>query len=119
MQDKIQHKLIQEISNLLKIDPNALGIETELSEYGFDSISLTSFSNKLNADYQLELTPTIFFEYPTIKGFAHFLAKLIQQKWAHIFRFKRQKNRSQSTNANYQETFNTQIHSRDTKDNTR
>ena len=75
LKEKVQIKLIHEVSNLLKIDSSALGIETELSEYGFDSISLTTFSNKLNADYQLELTPTIFFEYPTIKGFAHFLAE--------------------------------------------
>ncbi len=63
------------VSSLIKVKPEDIDGDTSLSEYGFDSISLTEFSNALNQQYRLDLTPTIFFEYPTLDGLASYLAR--------------------------------------------
>ncbi|MCK9395482.1 MAG: SDR family NAD(P)-dependent oxidoreductase [Methylobacter sp.] len=74
LQAKIRHMLLQAVAKLMKFEPDDLDADAEFSDYGFDSITLTDFSNKLNQQYRLELTPTIFFEYPTIADFADWLA---------------------------------------------
>ena len=83
--EKVQAALIQAVSKLLNLKPEAIDVDTELNEYGFDSIRLTQFANNLNREYQLELTPTIFFEYPTLHGFAENLIKEYQAVFASRF----------------------------------
>src|SRR2546430_5338861 len=73
--DKVQVALIRVVSKSLQVRIEEIDADTELIEYGFDSISLTEFGNQLNQEYKLELTPTIFFEYPTIHSFAGYLIK--------------------------------------------
>jgi polyketide synthase PksN len=70
---KVQSALIQLISQQLKVKPADIDVEVELGEFGFDSISLTAFGNTLNKAYGLELSPTIFFEYPSVHRFAEYL----------------------------------------------
>ncbi|MCQ4167589.1 non-ribosomal peptide synthetase, partial [Tahibacter harae] len=68
--------LAQIVVNLIKIRRDAVNPEAELNSLGFDSISLTEFSNRLNREFELELTPTVFFEFPTLRGLAgHLLAE--------------------------------------------
>jgi acyl carrier protein len=73
--ERVQGSLIQEVSRLLKVKAEDIDLDSELSEYGFDSISFTQLGNQLNQSYGLELTPTIFFEQPTLSGFARYLVK--------------------------------------------
>ncbi|MDJ1631492.1 acyl carrier protein [Bacillus velezensis] len=53
----------------------------EFNQYGFDSITLTEFANKLNDTYQLDLTPTVFLN-STIQALAHHLAEDYQTQFA-------------------------------------
>ena len=71
--EKVQRQLLKTVAELLKIKVEHLDAEESLSEYGVDSISLTSFANQMNTYYQLELTPAILFEHQTIKSFAEYL----------------------------------------------
>ena len=73
LKQKVQSLLIDAAVALLKLKRDNINIDTELNKFGFDSISLVNFGNKLNDDYQLSLTPTVFFEYPTIRGLAGYL----------------------------------------------
>ena len=70
---KVQEALLQIVSQLLKIKTEDLDSDSELSEYGFDSVMLTEFANILNERYKLELIPTLFFEHPTLGSFAEYL----------------------------------------------
>nr|MDH3093127.1 acyl carrier protein [Bacillus velezensis] len=79
---KLQELLAKEVSGLLKINIEEIDIELEFNQYGFDSITLTEFANKLNDTYQLDLTPTVFFEYATIQALAHHLAEDYQTQFA-------------------------------------
>jgi acyl transferase domain-containing protein/thioesterase domain-containing protein len=85
LQDKVQKALLQTVSKLLKIRIEDLDPHTELNEYGFDSIAFTEFSNLLNQQYKLELTPTIFFEYSDINALAIYLAKEYKAVFAEKF----------------------------------
>ena len=72
--DKVKKIMMRMTCDLLKLRVEDLEIDVEFSEYGFDSITLTDFANRLNQSYGLDLTPMIFFEHPTIEGFAKYLA---------------------------------------------
>ncbi|MBU1169057.1 MAG: SDR family NAD(P)-dependent oxidoreductase [Proteobacteria bacterium] len=82
IEDKMEHQstletmrsiLIDSISNIVGVDINDVDCESELREYGFDSISLTVLANRLNKTYNLELTPDLFVEYQTIERISHYL----------------------------------------------
>ena len=55
-------------------------------EYGFDSINLMDFGSRVQARYQISLTPTIFFEYPTLGGFAQHLVQEHEEQLMQVLR---------------------------------
>ena len=66
-------RLAEIMSEVLKVNVEDIDVEENWSEYGFDSISLTAFSNRLNREFLMETTPDIFFGYPSLKSLAAFL----------------------------------------------
>jgi len=72
-QSDIQDILVDMVSALLKVDAEDIDINDALNEYGFDSVSLTAYTNQINQTYKLDLSPTIFFEHTTIRSFASYL----------------------------------------------
>jgi polyketide synthase PksN len=70
---EVKQKLISIAIRLLKVDDEDIDIDAEMSDYGFDSISLTALINKINDTYNLELMPAIFFEHTTLESFAQHL----------------------------------------------
>ncbi|MGD0098084.1 MAG: SDR family NAD(P)-dependent oxidoreductase [Terracidiphilus sp.] len=66
--------LIEAVSQLMKVKTEDIDLDAELSLFGFDSITLTGFSNYLNEELQLELMPSVFFENPTLRSFGAYLA---------------------------------------------
>ncbi|WP_342496859.1 type I polyketide synthase [Bacillus sp. FSL R5-0593] len=73
MPNKVQAELKHMISGILKVKEDEIDAESEMRDYGFDSVSFTQFANELNKTYGLELTPAVFFEYPTVFRFAQYL----------------------------------------------
>ena len=74
LSDKLRHSLMAAAARQLKVAVDDLDDDQELTEYGFDSISFTQFANALNDLFDLELTPTLFFEHPTLAGLTRHLA---------------------------------------------
>jgi polyketide synthase PksN len=73
LRDRVRAMLTRTAAKLLGLPVERLDADAELSEYGFDSISLTEFGNAINKEFQIGLTPTVFFEYPTLDAFAGYL----------------------------------------------
>lgn len=73
--ERIIKVLVNKVSKILKVKIEDIDINTSLNDYGFDSITFTEFANTLNEEYDTDLTPAVFFEYPTVSGFAGYLAK--------------------------------------------
>ena len=61
------------LAELTGLDIGDIDLEEDISEYGFDSILLTKLSNILNETYELDLRPTVFYNYPTINKISDFL----------------------------------------------
>src|SRR5438045_8764361 len=58
---------------LLKLDAGDMSSDKILLDLGFDSIGLTTFANAVNEKYQLDITPVLFFDYPTLGDIAKHL----------------------------------------------
>ncbi|MEA5576032.1 SDR family NAD(P)-dependent oxidoreductase [Anabaena sp. UHCC 0451] len=77
---RLLHKdLAAFICRLQKVKPEEIDIDSEFFNYGFDSISFTSFTNYLNEMYGLELMPTLFFEYSNVRSLANSLLENHQE----------------------------------------
>ena len=70
----IEHLLIREISKQLKIDASEIDVEADLSDFGLDSIGLTTLGTRLSQERGIAISPALFFEYTTIRAFAGYLA---------------------------------------------
>ena len=70
----LQSDLSQIVMDLLKIDASDMSSEKILLDLGFDSIGLTTFANAVNEKYQLDITPVLFFDYPSIGEIAKHLS---------------------------------------------
>jgi acyl transferase domain-containing protein/acyl carrier protein/thioesterase domain-containing protein len=73
LQDRVMSDIHEMVSELLKIDISDILVDEELRDYGLDSILLMRFSNKINTHYDLNLAPTVFFNYPTIELLSTYL----------------------------------------------
>ncbi|WP_346836346.1 SDR family NAD(P)-dependent oxidoreductase [Ralstonia solanacearum] len=63
-------------SRPLKAERHTLGDDTNLADFGFDSISLAEYARLLSHHYGLKLTPELFFSHATLaKIAAHLLAQ--------------------------------------------
>lgn len=66
-------ELSQMVMGFLKLEAEDIGLDQILSDLGFDSIGMTAFANSINEKYQLEITPVLFFEYPSINEINRYL----------------------------------------------
>uniref|UniRef100_UPI00374247C8 beta-ketoacyl synthase N-terminal-like domain-containing protein n=1 Tax=Fulvivirga marina TaxID=2494733 RepID=UPI00374247C8 len=72
------------VSVSLKIPTTKLDGVTNLADYGFDSISLTTFAKQLKEHFALEVTPALFYNYSTIEKLSGYFAEEYQ---AHMEEF--------------------------------
>ena len=94
VQKKAQHidtsKLIREIAQAirievadhLKLQPNQIDDTADWAKFGFDSILLSSFTNKLNTTFNLNLMPTVLFEATNMSLLIQYLAENYPEQMA-------------------------------------
>jgi acyl transferase domain-containing protein/acyl carrier protein/SAM-dependent methyltransferase len=70
MRRQVEQELARLVSEILKVSIEDLDAGEDLSAYGFDSITLTQLANDVNRRYDVETTPALFFESPTIAAVA-------------------------------------------------
>jgi polyketide synthase PksN len=58
--------LKQLASEQIKVDRDRLDIQENLTDFGFDSVTLASLANELASHFGIELSPALFFSYPTL-----------------------------------------------------
>lgn len=63
------------ISEIKSLEIKDVDTNTYISEYGFDSISFTTLSVKINKHFGVKINPTIFYTYQKITDFSEFLYK--------------------------------------------
>lgn len=70
----LQEELSQIVMEFLKLDPSDMATDKILLDLGFDSIGLTTYANTINEKFQLDITPVLFFDYPTVEEIARYLS---------------------------------------------
>ncbi len=75
LEKRVVAELLGIASEILKVRASEIDSNENLGEYGFDSINFTEFANRLNEKFRLELTPALFFEYPSIRSFSQYLCE--------------------------------------------
>jgi polyketide synthase PksN len=77
--DKLQREILQEMrlqaAQHLKMKPNQINETEDWTNFGFDSILISSFVSHLNNVYDLNLMPTAMFEASNLLRFSQFLAQ--------------------------------------------
>ena len=71
--ESIQSYLSAEIGRLLKLKPENIHLKKHFTEYGIDSIYLTSLVNKINRDFGIIVQPAAVFTYSTIDTLSQYL----------------------------------------------
>lgn len=74
-QNKIYNEIIEIISSLTGLSADKIDLNSNFSDYGFDSIVLNDFADTVNTRYNSNISPTIFFTYDQIKEFIDYLIK--------------------------------------------
>jgi len=70
----VEEELSRIATGMLKLLPEDLSTEKILLEMGFDSITLGEFATRISTAFRIDLTPVVFFEYPSIEKLAAHLA---------------------------------------------
>jgi 3-oxoacyl-(acyl-carrier-protein) synthase/thioesterase domain-containing protein/aryl carrier-like protein len=84
--EKVNEDLVEIACGLLKMQN--MDIDHDLLQYGFDSISITVFTNKINDIYELDVMPTVIFELeqPTIRSLTQHLYEKHADRLRHYYR---------------------------------
>jgi rhizoxin synthesis polyketide synthase/nonribosomal peptide synthetase RhiB len=67
--------LKQWVCDIMLLEPGAVLDKKELGAYGFDSISFTRLANQVNERFHLDISPALFFEFPTLEAVSAYLLK--------------------------------------------
>jgi acyl transferase domain-containing protein/tryptophanase len=70
----VQAELTRMAMEFLKLDAEDISPDSVLLDLGFDSIGLTTYANGINDTYGVDVTPVLFFDYPSIKEVSRYLA---------------------------------------------
>ena len=71
-------QITQQAGNILGIqDLDSIDLELGFSELGLDSLSSVELRNKLQSSYNLKLSQTIIFDYPTVRQLGIYLLSLM------------------------------------------
>lgn len=73
VEQQVEDEVRRIAGDILKMDPKKLDISENIGNFGFDSISLKDFAERLGEVYQAEISPTIFFAHSSIKGIVGYL----------------------------------------------
>lgn len=70
---RLRQILKKELGLLLELREVEVSLTIPLLDYGLDSITSTDLTNKLNHEFEITISPTIFFEFQDIDGFCEYL----------------------------------------------
>ncbi|MGW8416763.1 SDR family NAD(P)-dependent oxidoreductase [Brevibacillus sp. NPDC055896] len=68
----LEEDLKAHISRIVAIPIDRIDKEQYFSDFGFNSISFAELASSLTKHYRIDLTPAVFFSYPTVEKLIHF-----------------------------------------------
>jgi len=77
-------EIIESVCEILKVSKKDVFEDTEFSELGFDSVSFASFGNSLNDRLDIDLAPSIFFEYTNVSSLLKYILQEYKEKLVNV-----------------------------------
>ncbi|WP_245880859.1 beta-ketoacyl synthase N-terminal-like domain-containing protein, partial [Streptomyces zhaozhouensis] len=90
VEECVRWELRDTVSGVLAIPHKKVDPEENLAEFGFDSISLADFSRELTGRFGFEVTPDVFFGYPTLNRLLDYLLSQHAEPLAAFYREARE-----------------------------
>lgn len=72
IEERLEEDISKLVAKILEFGDKKLDIFDNIGEFGFDSITLKEFSDRLSTQYDIEISPTIFFAKSTIRELTEF-----------------------------------------------
>ncbi len=72
---KIQAWLVEQIADVLSLDPTTIDVKQPLTRYGLDSIDAVTLVGDLEDWLDLELPSTLLWDYPSIEKAAAYMVE--------------------------------------------
>ena len=85
LRKQVEDELLTIVSRLVKVPPSNISVHTSLTEYGFESMTVVSLAEEMNALYGFDLSPAVFYEKDTIGGLAEYLIREYESKLADLY----------------------------------
>ena len=67
--------MVEYVSQLLKVPPQKIQVKVPFDRYGLDSSAAVVMSGDLEEWLEIDLDPTLIYDYPTIESLAQHLAE--------------------------------------------
>lgn len=91
IEKKLETDMKRIVSDILGTEPDKLDITKNVGDFGFDSITLTDFANILSENYQIEITPIVFFGYSSIQRLCGYMMEMFGDKVENYYAEKEKK----------------------------
>jgi acyl carrier protein len=76
--EEIQNWLISYTADLLEMDSEEINPATPFASYGLDSSAMVVLSGDLQTWLEIELDPTLLYDYPTIEALGEYLVEKLK-----------------------------------------
>ncbi len=80
LEEQIKEYLIQKSAELLNVQPSKIEWESDLDEYGFESMKVNKLCVDINEKFDIEVRPAILLEYTSLEELSGYLKKKYYSK---------------------------------------
>jgi polyketide synthase PksL len=86
LEEQLLYSLRQYVSQIVKFSMEEIDVHTHFYSYGFESIALNKLTSEINKDFQIQLSPAIFFQCENIKELADFILATYSSQLESVWR---------------------------------
>ena len=80
LEEKIKDYLTTKSAELLSIEPSEVEWDSDLDEYGFESMRINKLCVDINQTFGIEVRPAVLLEYTSLEEFSQYLRKEFYQQ---------------------------------------
>ncbi|MDB6041103.1 MAG: pks1, partial [Verrucomicrobiales bacterium] len=80
--DALKSELRTILVEILQVDAKELDAETDLREYGMESVAFTEYAEAIGNRYEIEVDPVLLYEQPSLDGLARALCGMFPEKFS-------------------------------------
>ncbi len=84
LEEQIKEYLIQKSAELLNVQPSKIEWESDLDEYGFESMKVNKLCVDINKKFDIEVRPAILLEYTSLEELSGYLKKEYYSKMEEV-----------------------------------